>query len=139
MDMMEIRNRCISTKYKALVTLEKGKGLNGTTGAEMVRDGTSRSGFYPVSFANGTKYDLTGFSSQLNSGIYGYNANKQFIHRTYAEKRSSITNFDQSLFVAGTEQGTGDIRYIRVVQSVEAGSSASIDLVDNLRIILEER
>ena len=135
---MSLRRAIMNAKSRELVQLTKGYGLSSTSGSVFESATQAVSDYMPVSFDNNTTYSLTGMNNVLQCCIYGYNANKQFIHRSTGAYREYVNGFGQGFFTLGTSQGTGDIKFIRVLQYVVTGTSASIDLVDDIRIILSE-
>ena len=117
--------------------LIKGKGLNGTTGAEITSLTQSASDFIYVDFDKNPNYYLSGLTNQLTSFVAAYNSNKEFLGRSAWNTKTNVA-INKTIFTYGTAQGTGDIAYLRVVQSESESTTGTIDDIDNLEIQLEK-
>ena len=117
--------------------LVKGKGINGTTGAEITSSSSSASGFIPVNFNQNPSYYLSGLTNQLTSFVSAYNSNKEFLGRSAWNAKTNI-DINKTIFTYGTAQGTGDIAYLRVIQSEGENTTGNIDDIDNLKIKLQK-
>lgn len=115
----------------------KGKGLNGTTGAEVTSLSQSVSDFIYVDFDKNPNYYLSGLTNQLTSFIAAYNSNKEFLGRSAWNAKTNVA-INKTIFTYGTAQGTGDITYLRVLQAEAESTTGTIDDIDNLEIQLEE-
>jgi len=135
-DPVEIQS--VGEKTKNLFAeLNKGVGLNVTTGVENVNDTWATSDYIKVDFTENESYYLSGLSNNLYSFVAAYNSNKEFLGRTSATGREYL-QLTNNLFSSGTSQGTGDISYIRVTQYENVNLSGGINDVDKLNIQLEE-
>ena len=118
--------------------LVKGVGLVANTGVEQVSATSATTDYIPIKFTEDVPYYyISGLSNQINSFIYGYNANKQGLGRTSGNARTSIMLDKNFINGGGTPQGTGEIAYIRITQLVITGQTATIDVVDSLTPQLE--
>ena len=79
---------------------------------------------------------MSGMTTTLSNFIAAYNSNKEFLGRTGGTRATTLT-VNQSSFVNGTAQGTGNIAYLRVTQYKTSADSGTIDDVDNLNLQLE--
>ena len=116
--------------------LEKGVGINQTTGEETVNANYAASDYIPVVLASSDSYYLSGLTDQLHVFVAAYNASKQFLGRTSGRNTTGFS-ITQSLFTYGTPSGTGDIAYLRVTQYKASTDTGTIDLVDDLQVQLE--
>ena len=115
----------------------KGKGISGTTGAEVASDANGAvSDFIPLKIVGNTKYYLWGLPTTISTFVAGYNKDKQFLGRTGGVTTGALTLGTQ-FFTAGTPQGTGDIEFVRVYTYKISTSPGTIDDIDNAKVMLE--
>lgn len=114
----------------------KGITVSATNGAEASSPTSATTDFIPVDFDTNPNYYLSGLTDTLWNFVAGYNADKQFLHRTGAGGYSRKM-LDTSQFIGGTPQGTGDIKYIRITIYEQSSTTGVIDDIDNLPTQLE--
>ena len=119
-----------------LSPLTIGKGLDAVDGSETTNSTDACTDYIPVDFASYANYTLSGMDGTLYCFVAGYNAQKQFIHRTGASNYSGLT-FGSSNFIAGTSQGSGDIVYIRVTIYENPNVTGVITDINNWNMQLE--
>ena len=115
--------------------LTKGIGINLTTGENANYSNSAASNFISVDFSNNRKYSISGLEQNLYSLVTYYNQNKEYLGRIGAAGRATMLlngNIDV------TTSATGGIKYLKLVQYENVNVSGNIDLVDNLKIQLEE-
>lgn len=92
-------------------------GLEATDGSENDNSNSRRTGFIEVDFSTTTNYYVSGMpasSTSIRHFIAAYNTSMQFLGRT-GGNLGSTENLTSSSFTSGTPQGTGTIKYLRVV------------------------
>lgn len=114
----------------------KGITVSATNGAEASSPTSATTDFIPVDFDTNPNYYLSGLTDTLWNFVAGYNADRQFVHRTGAGGYSRKM-LDTSQFIGGTPQGTGDIKYIRITIYEQSSTTGVIDDIDNLPTQLE--
>lgn len=111
-----------------------GQGINSNNGSIVSNEnGAISSDFIAVDFSKNINYTLSGLTTNLRTFIAAYNSNKQFLGRTGANY-SGLVTFNNTSFVSGTPQGTGDIAYIRITSYNPR--DGSISQVNNLKTML---
>ena len=116
--------------------LSKGIRLSSTNGSAYDDTNGAASDFIHVDFITNSNYTISGMTNNLTNFISAYNLNKEFLGRTGGTRATTLT-VNQSSFVNGTAQGTGNIAYLRVTQYKTSADSGTIDDVDNLNLQLE--
>lgn len=112
-----------------------GIGIDGTTGAEMVSNTRASTDFIPISFASNENYIWSGIVNNLNSMACAYNANKEYLGRTSAISRTSLS-MTKDAFTSGTPQATGDIAFLRL--SYFQGSGQNINNIASAKHVLNK-
>ena len=130
----EIENVEGKNKFSGFV---KGIRLNSSSGLEYSNETGATSDYISVDFNINPNYYLSGLTDSLRSYIAAYNAEKKFLGRTSAMRRTSEL-LDKTIFTAETTQATGDIAFIRVTLHEHTELSGTIDDVDNLKTQIEK-
>lgn len=117
-------------------------GISSTDGSDFADNSSRRTDYLPVNISSSLSYTLSGLViNQCSMFIAAYNASKVFLGRTGAMIQTSTTNLTLSTtsFPSGTPQGTGDIKYLRIVlYSPASGYTIDSILASNSNMQLEK-
>lgn len=129
-------NTVIVTGKNLCPPLTIGVGLNSTTGIEATSSTSAISDYIPVDFSANPNYIFSGLVNTMYSWAGAYNSSRQFLGRTGAGARETLT-ITSSSFTGGTPQGSGDAKYIRITQYETTNTTGTIDLINSAKIQLE--
>lgn len=111
----------------------KGKGLNASTGEEIIDVNSAVSDFIKVDFNKNNVYYLNNLLDTISSFIAAYDSNKKFIGRTSGSSRKIIA-LSKNVFTiqASSQASFGEPAFIRITQY-----GSAINDIDNLQVQLE--
>lgn len=93
-------------------------GINSTDGSDDTTSTARRTDYMSANITSSLSYKLSGLViNNASMFVAAYNANKVFLGRTGAFIKTGTTNLTltPSSFTSGTPQGTGDIKYLRIL------------------------
>lgn len=114
--------------------LVKGVRVHPSSGAEQIQADASTTDFIPIDLVNNT-YRISGLSEKLYSFIAFYDASKTFLDRTGAGTASEyLVGKDGDTYVSYPDRS----KYMRITTYETTSTSGSIDLVDNMLLMVNK-
>lgn len=109
-----------------------GKGLNFSTGEEIVDENAATSDYISIDFETNPNYMLSGLTPKIYSNVCGYDENKDFITCISNSSRYNLL-LTNSIF----NNTSKIIKYIKINQKYFKGNSGTIHDVVGLKVQLE--